>query len=148
MISALPANALIGNPLAMALPKVARSGTTPKYPWAPAIPRRNPVITSSEDQQCAIRGAKRTQTLQEALGGKNAATIAHNRFGDNRRYPVGSDARALSTPSRSFQQAVVTSAWEECGRPSVQGSGRGRRREPSASAEGADTLTATLSNQP
>ena len=37
----------IGKPPAMALPKVAKSGVTPKYCWAPPGATRKPVMTSS-----------------------------------------------------------------------------------------------------
>ena len=46
--SARPASAATGKPLAIALPKVARSGVTSNRSWAPPAARRKPVMTSSK----------------------------------------------------------------------------------------------------
>ena len=48
MISRRPTTAESGNPFAIALPKHARSGMTPKRSCAPPSARRNPVTTSSK----------------------------------------------------------------------------------------------------
>ena len=48
MMSARPPKAPTGRPPPMTLPRVVRSGVTPKTLWAPPIATRNPVITSSK----------------------------------------------------------------------------------------------------
>ena len=46
---------VLGSLDASALPMVQRSGVTPKRPWAPPMPRRNPVITSSKIRIVPVR---------------------------------------------------------------------------------------------
>ena len=69
MIFALPATTEMGTPPATPLPRVVRSGVTPRRPWAPERPTRKPVMISSMQKTMPYRSqSSRTRSRYPGFG--------------------------------------------------------------------------------
>jgi len=69
MISVLPPKTPMGKPPPITLPKVVKSGLTPKRPWAPESPTLKPVITSSRIRTAPTFSVSSLRDLMKSLSG-------------------------------------------------------------------------------